>query len=189
MLWAVLKGILNHFGRDLCSIVGIGKEITNAAMMMMDLGDINSAQRFLRLVLRRSRDRHPCFCNNVLLQYVEEGAREMRGKSLRKLSARSVFQPTQALIAHAVSNDAMERLTNVLPSLPMVRFISMADAFPTQAMKFLAAFPPTVQVVSARSHLVGATGRTAPASFFFCIHPRPKVNACLTYSNMFSRLV
>lgn len=167
MLWAVLKGVSNHFGMDLCSEVGIGVDLTKAAIMMMDLGEIKSAERFLRLVQRHKQQEHPCFCNNILRQYVDEGARDMCGKSLRKLSALSVFQPTRLRIAaHSLlrGEQSMGRLKDVLRSLPMVRSIEMGDAPPIYMMMFLAGLPPTVKVVSAPSHIVEA---------------RPKLNVSL----------
>ena len=181
MLWAVLKGVSNHFGIDLCSEVSIGVDLTKAAIMMMDLGEIKSAERFLRLVQRHKQQEHPCFCNNILRQYVDEGARDMCGKSLRKLSALSVFQPTRLRIAaHSLlrGEPSMGRLKDVLRSLPMVRSIEMGDAPPIYMMMFLAGLPPTVKVVSAPSHIVEA---------------RPKLNVyhCLPNfdcSDMFSRL-
>jgi len=177
MVWAVLKGILYHFqgSLDLCSKSDIAVELTKAAMMMMDLGDIKSAQRFLSVVQRQNRKKHACFCNIILRQYVED-VREMRGKSLKKLSDLSVFQPTKASIAAqnpprqnhvtrlpgllpsfqtVIATQNLYRLnilTDVLPSFPTVRFISFADASPTHAMKFLAALSPTVKAMSARSH-------------------------------------
>ena len=166
MLWALLKGISNHFAMDLCSEVGIGVHLTKAAIMMMDLGDIKSAERLLRLVQRRHQDKHLCFCNSILGQYVEEGARDLCGKSLRKLSALSVFQPARARIAaHSLlCLSCMERLMDVLRNLQMVRFIEIVDASPICAMNSLAGLPKSVKVVSARSHLVGATGRTGLAA-------------------------
>ena len=85
-------------------------------------------------------------------------------KSMRKLAALSVFRPTRALVSQNELLDHKTRkgLMDVLPSLPTVRFIKMVDADPISAMKFLAGVPPTVKVVSAWSHLVGATGRKGP---------------------------
>ena len=150
MVWAVLRGILYHSrgSLDLCSKSNIVEELTNAAMMMMDLGDIKSAQRFLRVVQQHNPKKYACFCNIILLQYVED-FREMRGKSLKKLSDLLVFQPTQAVIAagNFLSQNDVKGLPDV-PIFPTVRFISMADALPTHAMKFLATLPPNVKVVS-----------------------------------------
>lgn len=165
---ALLKGILEHFGGDLCS-GAIGKHLGKAALMMMELGDIYSSERFFKLVLRENQGKLPCFCNTILRVYIKDGAREICGKTLRKLAARSLFQPTDALITrNALMNQySRERLmTDVLPSLPMVRFIETTEPFPNDAMEFLAGLPPNVKVVSARSHLVGAT-----SSFLslFCI--------------------
>jgi len=156
MLSAVLEGISKHFGMDLCSEVGIGVDLRKAAIMMMDLGEIKSAERLLRLVQRHNQEQHPCFCDNILHQYVEQGALDMCGKSLQKLSTLSVFQPTHARIAaHTLFNDkSLERLAGVLPSLPRVRFVEMVDAVDfsfIHAMIFLGrGLPPTVKVVSLR---------------------------------------
>lgn len=154
MLGAILRGILSHFGQDLCSQVGAGEHLKNAAMMMMNLGDIKLAARFLRLVQQHNQKYYLCFCNNIWSQYIVEGDRGMCGKSLVSLSRLSVFQPTHARIA---AHTLWRRLINVLPSFPTVRFIEMVDASPIRALTFLAGLPPTVKVVSARSHLVGAT--------------------------------
>lgn len=145
MLGAILRGILSHFGQDLCSQVGAGEHLKNAAMMMMNLGDIKLAARFLRLVQQHNQKYYLCFCNNIWSQYIVEGDRGMCGKSLVSLSRLSVFQPTHARIA---AHTLWRRLINVLPSFPTVRFIEMVDASPIRALTFLAGLPPTVKVVS-----------------------------------------
>ena len=153
MLWAVVKGVSNYFGGDLCSEVDTHEDLKTAAMTLLDLGDIKLAERFFRLVQSNSKENHPCFCNEILRQYIEDGARDMCGRSLGKLAALSVFQPNHLLVAKLfrLNQNSRERVMDVLPSLP-VSFIEMVDVFPIPAMKFLAGLPPSVQVVSAQSH-------------------------------------
>ena len=117
----------------------------------MDLGNIKSALRFLRLVQLKKQKSHQCFCNNILDQYAKDGARDMCGKSLKKLSEQSAFLPTRMLIPaqNMSSEHFLTRLTDVMPSLLTLRFIEMADAFPIHALKFLVGLPQTIKVVSA----------------------------------------
>jgi len=144
MLWAVLTGILRL--ND-----GVVGNFTNTAIMMMDLGDIKSARRLLSVVQQRDLPFHTRLCNDILDQYIEQGARDMCSKSLKKLSD-SVFQPTHTLIAAhtllSLRKDSTKRLLDLLPSFPTMRFIEMFDASPIHAMRLLQSLPPTVKVVS-----------------------------------------
>lgn len=73
--------------------------LVGRAGKMLDLGEINLTSRFLQAVRTHSGTGHECFCNAILNLYVWQGAQEVFGNSLCKLSG-SIFGPTRIWVGH-----------------------------------------------------------------------------------------